>query len=260
MPDGVDRRTGSVRHAAKRLIGHIAVVAIVLFAVVAGMGDAQPREPRRSPVAGPLQLISAARGATAEEATPEVSAIDLKPHPLDISPPMSRGGVSERGFASRPEPLPTPVPVDPNATPLPAPLAIGETSDSVGGGGTAASATATLIWPVANGGSISQYFSAGHLALDIPAAAGTQVSVAAGGIVTSAGWRNNGGGLVVEIDHGNGMTTVYNHLGSIWITAGQQVAAGQAIAGIGCTGVCTGPHTHFEVIVRGQRQNPLRFF
>lgn len=75
-------------------------------------------------------------------------------------------------------------------TPLPAPLAIGETSDSAGGGKTAASATATLVWPVANGGSISQYFSAGHLALDLPAAAGTQVSAAAGGIVTSAGWRN----------------------------------------------------------------------
>lgn len=151
------------------------------------------------------------------------------------------------------------MPVDPNATPLPAPLAIGETSDSAGGGKTAASATATLVWPVANGGSISQYFSAGHLALDLPAAAGTQVSAAAGGIVTSAGWRNNGGGLVIEIDHGNGITTIYNHLGSIWVTAGQQVAAGQAIAGIGCTGVCTGPHTHFEVVVRGQRQNPLRF-
>ena len=79
------------------------------------------------------------------------------------------------------------------------------------------------------------------------------------GTVTSAGWRNNGGGNVISIDHGNGMITVYNHLGSIWVSPGQYVSAGQGIGGVGCTGLCTGPHVHFEVIVNGVIDNPLRY-
>jgi murein DD-endopeptidase MepM/ murein hydrolase activator NlpD len=55
------------------------------------------------------------------------------------------------------------------------------------------------------------------------------------------------------------MTTVYNHLGSIWVSPGQYVAAGQGIGGVGCTGMCTGPHVHFEVIVNGVIDNPLRY-
>jgi murein DD-endopeptidase MepM/ murein hydrolase activator NlpD len=64
----------------------------------------------------------------------------------------------------------------------------------------------------------------------------------------------------VSINHGNGMTTVYNHLGSIWVSAGQYVGAGQGIGGVGCTGICTGPHVHFEVIVNGVIDNPLRYY
>jgi murein DD-endopeptidase MepM/ murein hydrolase activator NlpD len=55
------------------------------------------------------------------------------------------------------------------------------------------------------------------------------------------------------------MTTVYNHLGSIWVSPGQAVARGQGIGGVGCTGICTGPHVHFEVIVGGYKVNPLRY-
>ena len=64
---------------------------------------------------------------------------------------------------------------------------------------------------------------------------------------------------MIAIDHGNGMITVYNHLGSIWVSPGQYVAAGQGIGGVGCTGMCTGPHVHFEVIVNGVIDNPLRY-
>jgi len=80
-----------------------------------------------------------------------------------------------------------------------------------------------------------------------------------GGVVTWAGWRNNGGGLVVEIDHGNGIRTVYNHLGTIFVGPGQAVSKGEAIAAVGCTGMCTGPHVHFEVIIGGVLVNPLRY-
>jgi murein DD-endopeptidase MepM/ murein hydrolase activator NlpD len=119
-------------------------------------------------------------------------------------------------------------------------------------------AGATLLWPV-SGGSVSQYFHAGHLALDIAAPAGNAVFAAAGGVVTYAGWMNNGGGNVVSVDHGNGMQTVYNHLGGFAVGVGAYVAPGQIIAYVGCTGMCTGPHVHFEVIVGGVIVNPLRY-
>jgi murein DD-endopeptidase MepM/ murein hydrolase activator NlpD len=109
------------------------------------------------------------------------------------------------------------------------------------------------------GGSISQHYHGGHLALDIAASAGSTVVAADAGVVTWAGWRNNGGGYVVMIDHGNGIVTGYNHLSAIWVSAGQAVARGQGIAGVGCTGICTGPHLHFQVIVGGVAVNPLRY-
>ena len=159
-------------------------------------------------------------------------------------------------------PMPTPVPVDPDATPLAAPDGVGQTATTAGPStrvAQPAAAPASLVWPVP-GGSISQYFHAGHLALDIAAPYGSQIVAAQGGVVTWAGWRNNGGGYVIAIDHGNGITTVYNHLGSVWVGAGQYVGAGQGIGGVGCTGICTGPHVHLEVIVNGLIDNPLRYF
>jgi murein DD-endopeptidase MepM/ murein hydrolase activator NlpD len=118
--------------------------------------------------------------------------------------------------------------------------------------------TGQLAWPV-SGGTITTYFSAAHPAIDIAAPYGTTVMAADGGVVTWAGWRNNGGGMVVQVDHGNGIVTVYNHLGSIWVGPGQAVTKGQGIAAVGCTGLCTGPHVHFEVIVGGAIVNPLRY-
>ena len=78
-------------------------------------------------------------------------------------------------------------------------------------------------------GSISQYYHAGHLALDIAAPYGSTVVAAQSGTVTWAGWRNNGGGYVISIDHGNGMITVYNHLGSIWVSPASTSAPAQGI-------------------------------
>jgi murein DD-endopeptidase MepM/ murein hydrolase activator NlpD len=180
---------------------------------------------------------------------------------MDIAQPLDRSARSLIPLINE-APLPTPVAVDPNATPLAAPSGIGQTA-ATGVSSRSASAPAPasgrLLWPVP-GGAISQYFHAGHLALDVAAPYGSQVVAAQSGIVTSSGWRNNGGGYVISIDHGNGLVTVYNHLGSLWVSAGAYVAAGQGIAGVGCTGICTGPHVHFEVIVNGIIDNPQRYF
>jgi murein DD-endopeptidase MepM/ murein hydrolase activator NlpD len=65
--------------------------------------------------------------------------------------------------------------------------------------------------------------------------------------VTKSGW-GTGYGQYVEINHGNGYITRYAHASRIMVRAGDQVQAGEHIANVGCTGRCTGPHLHFEVV------------
>ena len=85
---------------------------------------------------------------------------------------------------------------------------------------------------------------------------------AAGGTVTFAGWKNNGGGYQVWISHGSGLYTTYNHMSAITVGRGQSVARGQQVGRVGMTGNATGPHLHFEVWRGpiwdgGVRVNPL---
>ena len=95
-----------------------------------------------------------------------------------------------------------------------------------------------------------------HTGLDIATSTGTTIVAAAAGTVTYSG--NNGGGLgnYVKISHGNGVETVYAHCSKLYVTAGQTVAQGEAIAAVGSTGNSTGPHLHLEIRVNGASQNP----
>ena len=239
-----------------RVIAHISVVSLVAVASLAGFEQTQAPG-GTEPGTDFLALVQSVRGAG--EQTPSFEASTLGTLPDDEAALLDRSGVAVIPDSG---PMPTPVPVDPNATPLPAPESgVGETTTGPTNrtATPAAPASSGLVWPVP-AGSISQYYHAGHLALDIAAPYGSQIVASQGGTVTWAGWRNNGGGYVISINHGNGMTTVYNHLGSIWVSPGQYVGAGQGIGGVGCTGLCTGPHVHFEVIVNGVIGNPLRYF
>ena len=80
---------------------------------------------------------------------------------------------------------------------------------------------------------------------------------AASGTVVSAGYHPSWGYNVL-INHGNGLQTRYAHMirGSLKVSAGQRVSAGQQLGNIGSTGNVTGPHLHFEVYVNGTRVNP----
>ena len=98
-------------------------------------------------------------------------------------------------------------------------------------------------------------WSAGwHTGLDFRVKSGTPVVAAANGTVIASGW---GGayGYRIEIDHGNGYVTAYNHLSKIEISGGE-VAAGQEIGKTGTSGNTTGPHLHFEVTKDGEFMNP----
>lgn len=250
------------------MIAHLSVVSLVAVASLTGLSQTPATGESSSDF---LALVQPARGAADQPASFEASTYELGGAPDEqvVLDRTTRANVPQDATApedaTAPQdtsPLPTPVAVDPNATPLPGPPSTGTTTTGVAPTTRNAApppATGSLVWPVP-AGTITQYYHAGHLALDIAAPYGSQIVAAQGGTVTWAGWRNNGGGYVISITHGNGMTTVYNHLGSIWVSPGQYVGAGQGIGGVGCTGMCTGPHVHFEVVVNGISDNPLRYF
>ena len=64
---------------------------------------------------------------------------------------------------------------------------------------------------------------------------------------------------MIEIDHGNGLLTRYAHLSKTLVKAGDIAQRGQAIASVGSSGRSTGPHLHFEVLLQGVPQNPVKF-
>lgn len=100
--------------------------------------------------------------------------------------------------------------------------------------------------------------SAMHKGLDFRGPRGAPIYAAADGRVTFVG-RKSGYGNVVEIDHGNGLTTRYAHMSKFSARVGQEVDAGHVIGAIGSTGRSTGPHLHFEVRINGRAVNPRPF-
>jgi murein DD-endopeptidase MepM/ murein hydrolase activator NlpD len=97
-----------------------------------------------------------------------------------------------------------------------------------------------------------------HTGIDFPGDTGDEVHAAAAGRVVQAE-RNGGYGLMVEIDHGNGLASRYAHLSAINVQQGQRVAPGEPIGRIGSTGRSTGSHLHFEVRIDGEPTDPQRF-
>jgi murein DD-endopeptidase MepM/ murein hydrolase activator NlpD len=97
-----------------------------------------------------------------------------------------------------------------------------------------------------------------HSGLDFRASHGDPVRSTANGKVISAGW-NGGYGKMVEIDHGNDITTRYGHLSEIDVKVGQTVRVGQTIGRIGSTGRSTGPHLHYETRIDGEAVDPQKF-
>ena len=97
-----------------------------------------------------------------------------------------------------------------------------------------------------------------HQGVDLGAPAGTPIVAARSGVVTQAGPRG-GLGLCVTINHGDGFSSVYGHMSSVGVSAGQAVSAGQYIGGVGSTGISTGNHLHFGIAYNGAYVNPALY-
>lgn len=239
------RRAADERPTA-RAVSHLAVLALLAVTVAVGVRATTDGATGNGRSGFPFGIVAVVQGADGAELDTRSVQYELVPDPVAPDDPL----LERRGLAELPTytPLPTPV-APPPPPPAPKPVYV-KPAPIVG--------TGQLAWPV-SGAVITQYYSTYHKALDIAAPSGSTVMASAAGVVTWSGWKNNGGGLVIAIDHGNGIVTVYNHLGSLWVAAGATVATGQGIAAVGCTGVCTGPHVHYEVIVDGVLVNPLRY-
>lgn len=97
-----------------------------------------------------------------------------------------------------------------------------------------------------------------HNGIDFAAPWASPVTATADGVVSFAGTRA-GFGRLVEINHGNGLTTRYAHMNRITVTTGQKVKLHDKVGELGNSGRSTGPHVHYEVIFKGKPLNPRRF-
>ena len=98
-----------------------------------------------------------------------------------------------------------------------------------------------------------------HAGMDFTAPTGTDIYATGNGRVLSAGWQQ-GYGNCVEIDHGFGYVTLYAHMHTISVNAGQTVNRGEVIGLVGKTGKATGPHLHYEVHYKGEIMNPQNYY
>ena len=138
--------------------------------------------------------------------------------------------------------------------------------------GTATAATAPSVSAVTSAGILqkpcndcmyTQYYHPGHYAVDIQTRGGGPVFAAEDGVVIRSDYGWDGGyGNVIEIDHGNGLITLYAHNKEHYVEVGDHVTRGQVISWMGNTGRvygATGVHVHFEVRHKGIKVNPLLY-
>ena len=98
-----------------------------------------------------------------------------------------------------------------------------------------------------------------HNGIDLGASSGTPIYSSGPGIVTFVGWYGTGGNSVI-VDHGNGVQTIYMHQSQTAAYVGESVQAGTCIGYVGSTGLSTGPHLHFQLVINGTPTNPRNYF
>ena len=120
------------------------------------------------------------------------------------------------------------------------------------------------VWPVSSG-RITSYFgdtrdggSRSHAGIDIAVPVGTDVYSIAPGVVSNTGYTSARGNYIT-VDHGSGVSSLYEHLSGYAATIGQNVAAGDLIAKSGNSGQGTGPHLHFEIKTSNGYVDPLQY-
>lgn len=126
----------------------------------------------------------------------------------------------------------------------------------------------TFTWPCPSSTRITSYFgnrtaptdgaSTYHRGIDIGASSGDTIVAAADAVVFKTGYSSANGNYVI-LSHGGGLYTYYMHCSSVSVSAGESVSRGQKIAAVGSTGISTGPHLHFAVVLNDTFVDPLGY-
>jgi murein DD-endopeptidase MepM/ murein hydrolase activator NlpD len=198
---------------------------------------------------------TAGRSASRDAAIVAETGLD----PAKLSPPHEQGGVGGPYV---------PAGVDPNAPALDPALARVERDVATAERLEALLAFVPVRMPLSGDPAITSPFGyradpfLGRLALhpgvDLAEAYGTEIHAAAAGRVVHAG-PAGGYGIMVEIDHGNGLATRYAHMTEALVEEGREVGEGAVLGRLGSTGRSTGPHLHYEVRVDGEPVDPQRY-
>ncbi|MCU1517193.1 MAG: hypothetical protein JWQ75_1914 [Pseudarthrobacter sp.] len=226
---GRDRESAGPCAVAVRALAASAAVAVSLVAVGIPWAPVQPGTPVSTAGTGSVSLPGPAGGFLTDSRA-------LVPFSRTIITTVAKGSHSELNIAAAGLKRP------PEGS-LMAPLEVLTSSSPFG----------FRISPIS--GTAGDF----HLGQDYAAGCGTRVYSADAGVVRAAGWHPWGGGNRVEIDHGNGLITTYNHLEAIGVRTGESVEVGQVIARVGTTGWSTGCHLHFETILDGKHTSPLNW-
>lgn len=230
-----------------RYFSHLFVILIVIFSIVPNIVTSPVAVAAPDAVATPVQALLSPATMTRE--LEERSTVSSRTSFIAATPV--------------PTPLPTPVAIDPNATPLapptPPPVVIAPREAVLSAPGPVPTPPPVAnivgtVFPV--DGTIVQYWSAGHPALDIVAPCNANVVATLGGEVVYSGWKDNGGGNVVSVQTALGLME-YNHLNAVATTVGTIVSTGQLVGYVGATGWATGCHVHFAVLQGGVWVDPL---
>jgi murein DD-endopeptidase MepM/ murein hydrolase activator NlpD len=120
--------------------------------------------------------------------------------------------------------------------------------------------TGTFIYPTPLHYLSGYNYTSIHPAVDLAGDTGHAIFASDTGVVVYSGWNDWGYGYVIVLDHGNGWQSLYAHLSAINVGCGQSVYQGDVIGGMGCTGNCSGPHLHFELMNdQYGKVNPLNY-
>lgn len=162
--------------------------------------------------------------------------------------------------AKNPQPTPPPAADNPETPPQQPTVTPPDTS----------TVTGSYIWPLPSSRLITSPFGNRvhpeygtvkfHKGVDINASVGAPILAADGGTIVTVGNDPAGYGIYVSIYHSGGRSTLYAHMSSAAVSAGQTVTQGQVIGYAGSSGVSTGPHLHFEIAVDGALHDPLGYF
>jgi murein DD-endopeptidase MepM/ murein hydrolase activator NlpD len=260
--NGARTYTVRLRRGLIYLIGALLILFILLFGYMAVVHQSLLSKALRASRLEKENDILRTQALKISELEGELVRLNaIRQHIYELAGVTSEAGYGERGAMLANESLSLPFREDASAS-YSAPTRLFATNAILDTTRTEVSSIPSL-WPVrgwvtAEFGEVLPGRERRHQGLDIAASQGTPILAAASGRVTFSGWDKDLG-MVVIVDHENGLGTLYGHCSRILVEMGDNVSQGQVIAHLGNTGRSSAPHLHFEVRENGAPVGPRSY-